>query len=92
MDEAGNENGRQRYTINTGKAGQTLKDVVDNYQTLVADYSPKAAAYLVGKRIIRQEKQELLRFKIHCVQFINLSLGLKRKRKRICCDPKAICS
>ena len=35
--KAGNENGRQRYTINTGKAGQTLKDVVDNYQTLVAD-------------------------------------------------------
>ena len=28
--KSGNENGRQRYTINTGKAGQTLKDIVEN--------------------------------------------------------------
>lgn len=76
--KAGNENGRQRYTINTGKAGQTLKDVVDNYQTLVADYSPKAAAYLVGKEDYQAGEAGIASFQDSLRQFINLSLGLER--------------
>ena len=79
--KAGNENnGRQRYTINTGKAGQTLKDVVDNYQTLVADYSQSGGLSrrergLSGRRSRNCFVQDSLR------QFINLSLGLKRNGK-----------
>ena len=79
--KAGNENGRQRYTINTGKAGQTLKDVVDNYQTLVADYSPKAAAYLVGKEDYQAGEAGIASFQYSLRQFINLSLGLKENGK-----------
>lgn len=79
--KAGNENGRQRYTINTGKAGQTLKDVVDNYQTLVADYSPKAAAYFVGKEDYQAGEAGIASFKDSLRQFINLSLGLKENGK-----------
>lgn len=79
--KAGNENGRQRYTINTGKAGQTLKDVVDNYQTLVTDYSPKAAAYLVGKEDYQAGEAGIASFQDSLRQFINLSLGLKENGK-----------
>lgn len=79
--KAGNENGRQRYTINTGKAGQTLNDVVDNYQTLVADYSPKAAAYLVGKEDYQAGEAGIASFQDSLRQFINLSLGLKENGK-----------
>lgn len=79
--KARNENGRQRYTINTGKAGQTLKDVVDNYQTLVADYSPKAAAYLVGKEDYQAGEAGIASFQDSLRQFINLSLGLKENGK-----------
>ena len=79
--KAGNENGRQRYTINTGKAGQTLKDIVDNYQTLVADYSPKAAAYLVGKEDYQAGEAGIASFQDSLRQFINLSLGLKENGK-----------
>lgn len=79
--KAGNENGRQRYTINTGKAGHTLKDVVDNYQTLVADYSPKAAAYLVGKEDYQAGEAGIASFQDSLRQFINLSLGLKENGK-----------
>ena len=79
--KAGNENGRQSYTINTGKAGQTLKDVVDNYQTLVADYSPKAAAYLVGKEDYQAGEAGIASFQDSLRQFINLSLGLKENGK-----------
>lgn len=79
--KSGNENGRQRYTINTGKAGQTLKDIVDNYQTLVADYSPKAAAYLVGKEDYQAGEAGIASFKDSLRQFINLSLGLKENGK-----------
>lgn len=79
--KAGNENGRQRYTINTGKASQTLKDVVDNYQTLVADYSPKAAAYLVGKEDYQAGEAGIASFQDSLRQFINLSLGLKENGK-----------
>lgn len=79
--KAGNENGRQRYTINTGKAGQTLKDVVDNYQTLVADYSPKAAAYFVGKEDYQAGEAGIASFQDSLRQFINLSLGLKENGK-----------
>lgn len=79
--KAGNENGRQRYTINTGKAGQTLKDVVDNYQTLVADYSPKAAAYLVGKEDYQAGEAGIASFQDSLRQFINLSLVLKENGK-----------
>lgn len=79
--KAENENGRQRYTINTGKAGQTLKDVVDNYQTLVADYSPKAAAYLVGKEDYQAGEAGIASFQDSLRQFINLSLGLKENGK-----------
>ena len=79
--KAGNENGRQRYTINTGEAGQTLKDVVDNYQTLVADYSPKAAAYHVGKEDYQAGEAGIASFQDSLRQFINLSLGLKENGK-----------
>lgn len=79
--KSGNENGRQRYTINTGKAGQTLKDIVDNYQTLVADYQPKAAAYLVGREDYQAGENGITAFKESLRQFINLSLELKKDGK-----------
>lgn len=79
--KGGNENGRQRYTINTGKAGQTLKDIVDNYQTLVVNYQPKAAAYLVGKEDYQAGENGISTFKESLRRFIDLSLELKKDGK-----------
>lgn len=79
--KSGNENGRQRYTINTGKAGQTLKDIVDNYQALVADYQPKAAVYMVGKEDYQAREEGISEFKKSLHTFIDLSLALKKGNK-----------
>ena len=79
--KSGNENGRQRYTINTGKAGQTLQEIVGNYQTLVADYQPKAAAYLVGKEDYQAGEEGIVAFQESLHQFIDLSLALKEGDK-----------
>lgn len=40
--------GRQRYVINTGKDGQTLAQIVQDFDTRVSNYNPKAVAYLVS--------------------------------------------
>ncbi len=71
------EYGRQRYTINMGKTGRTLKEIAANYETLVALYQPKAAAYMVGEEDYRQGEAGLNQFKADLKTFIDKSLALK---------------
>ena len=40
--------GRQRFVINTGRAGQTLTDVLNGFDRRVAAYDPRAVAFFVG--------------------------------------------
>lgn len=70
-------NGRQRFAFNTGKAGRTLSDVVDNYETLVADFETKAAVYMVGVEDYSQGEDHLEEFKTDLKNFIDKSLALK---------------
>ncbi len=73
----GVDNGRQRYTINMGKTGRTLTEIAENYETLVALYQPKAAAYMVGEEDYRQGEAGLNQFKADLKTFIDSSLALK---------------
>ena len=47
----------------------------------MADYSPKAAAYLVGKEDYQAGEAGIASFQDSLRQFINLSLGLKETEK-----------
>lgn len=75
--KSGNDNGRQRYTINMGKTGRTLKEIAADYETLVALYQPKAAAYMVSKEDYDQGENGLNQFKADLKTFIDSSLALK---------------
>lgn len=40
---------RERYTINIGRAGQTLEEINEDFYNLVGVYQPRAVALFVGK-------------------------------------------
>ena len=70
-------NGRQRFTFNLGLKGRTLSDIADNYETLIAAYKTKAAAYMVGVEDYSQGESALSEFKADLKSFIDQSLALK---------------
>ena len=72
-----NENGRQRYTINTGKSGRTISDVVSAYDKLVTAFGPKAAVYMIGEEDYSQGDENITQFKKDLKVFIDKSLVLK---------------
>ncbi len=72
-----NENGRQRYTINTGRSGRTLSDVASAYDKLVTAFGPKAAVYMIGEEDYSQGDENIAQFKKDLKVFIDKSLDLK---------------
>ncbi len=48
--QAGSVFKRQRYVINTAKAGLTVSEINDNFDTHVKKYKPKAVAVMVDKK------------------------------------------
>ena len=73
------EYGKQRYTINSGKNGRTLADIVANWDTAVAAYQPKAAAYFVGSEdyAAGADAAKITEFKENLKSFIDHALALK---------------
>lgn len=69
--------GRQRYTFNTGTAGRTITDVVNNFEKLVATFKTKAAVYMVGVEDYSQGTSNVAAFKTALKSFIDQSLALK---------------
>ncbi len=68
---------RQRFVVNAGKAGQTLSDIVETYETRIAAYEPKAAVYLVGSDDWKKGDDGLAKFKTDLTSFIEKSLDLR---------------
>ena len=84
---AGDDPTRQRYMINTAKAGQTLEDVVENWDAKVTKYDPRAVAYLVGVEDYSQGPAHIGEFKESLRAFIDKALAEKannKSRRRIC--------
>lgn len=73
----GDDPTRQRYTINTAKEGQTLADIVDNWDVKVTQYQPKAVAYMVGAEDYKQGADHIEAFKESLKQFIDKALAEK---------------
>lgn len=73
-----NENALQRYVINTAKKGQTITDIVQNYNVCVEKYDPKTAAYMIGKEDYLLGSKALDGFKKNLNQFIENSLALRK--------------
>lgn len=71
------DNTRQRQTINVGKAGRTLSEILTDWDSLVTAYSPKAVSYFVGKEDYGKGTDHIQTFKTELKQFIEKSLAEK---------------
>lgn len=69
--------GRQRYMINTGKAGNTMADIKDQFDNLVGKYDPRALAVMVGKEDYQAGTEELEAFKASLGALADKALGLR---------------
>ena len=73
----GNPN-RERYVINSGKTGNTLADVLANYDRLVVENDPKAISYIVGKEDYKTADETTINtFKEDLRDLINRGLALR---------------
>ena len=70
-------NARQRYTFNTATAGQTLADIVENFDARVAAFKTKAIVYMVGVEDYSLGTDGVAEFKANLKSFIDQSLALK---------------
>ncbi len=68
---------RQRYVVNVSKKGQTLTDVAENYESLIAKFDPRGAIYMVDKEDYSQGEDALEGFKADLKAFIDQSLRLR---------------
>ena len=68
----------QRYTINTGKDGQTLANVVTNFATRVSNYNPRAVVYLVTSADTADEN-----FATNLESFLNSCLALRNSESLV---------
>lgn len=69
--------GRQRYMINTGKAGNTIADVKDQFEKLVGKYDPRALAVMVGEEDYQAGTEGLEAFKASLQTLADKALGLR---------------
>ncbi|MBQ8797478.1 MAG: S-layer homology domain-containing protein [Oscillospiraceae bacterium] len=72
-----NWNGRQRYTINVGKAGQTLADSLAKFDARAAALDPRAAVYLVGAEDYEAGQNGVEAFKTNLAAYIEKALALR---------------
>lgn len=69
--------GRQRYTINTGKAGNTIKNIDEQFDNLVAKYDPRALAVMVGEEDYLAGADGLVKFKETLTHLAEKALTLR---------------
>lgn len=69
---------RQRYTINTAKKGQTLKEIVENWDSRVKIFDPKAVVYLVGAEEYEKGIDGIADFQIQLEKFLEKALALRK--------------
>lgn len=69
--------GRQRYMINTGKAGNTMADIKDQFDNLVGKYDPRALAVMVGKEDYQAGTEGLEAFKASLGALVDKALVLR---------------
>lgn len=69
--------GRQRYMINTGKAGNTMADIKDQFDNLVGKYDPRALAVMVGKEDYQAGTEGMEAFKASLGALADKALGLR---------------
>lgn len=74
---AGNDPTRQRYVINRGKSGQTIADIVENWEEQVTRFDPRAIAYMVGVEDYEKGADHIDAFKDSLAQLIDLGLAEK---------------
>lgn len=72
-----NENQMQRYTINAGAEGRSIREVVEGYESLVAGIDPRVVVYLVGREDYQKGEAGLERFRQDLKTFIDLTLALR---------------
>ena len=68
---------RQRYTFNTAYEGQTLADIVNNFEARVSTFKNKAIVYMVGAEDFNEGAAGIDAFKQNLKSFIDQSLALK---------------
>ncbi len=77
---AGDDLTRQRYTINTAKAGQQLSQIIENWEQKVSKFDPRAVAYMVGVEDYKQGMPHVEEFKRSLEQFIENALQEKKNQ------------
>ena len=70
-------NSRQRYTINVGKAGQTLADSLASFDRRAAELDPRAAVYLVGEEDYRAGAAGIDAFKSNLEAYVRRAVKLR---------------
>ena len=70
-------NSRQRYTINVGRAGQTLADSLASFDERAAALDPRAAVYLVGEEDYRAGAEGIEAFKTDLLAYIRKAVELR---------------
>lgn len=75
--KSGNVNGRQRYTINNGKEGRTLKEISESFDSLVRTYDPKALAVLVGREEWQNGTEGVESFKAVLTALVDQAMSLR---------------
>ena len=70
-------NSRQRYTINVGRAGQTLADSLARFDERAAALDPRATVYLVGEEDYRAGAEGLDGFKTDLLAYIRKAVELR---------------
>ena len=68
---------RQRYTFSTAYSGQTLADIVNDFENRVATLKTKATVYMLGSEDYNAGNNGISTFKTNLKQFIDQSLALK---------------
>lgn len=75
--KSGSLMGRQRYTINTGKSGNTLADVNNGFDTLVGKYDPRALSVFVGEEDYQAGQAGIEAFKETLAALTEKAMGLR---------------
>lgn len=75
--KSGNENGRERFVINTAKAGKGIADIDRDFDNLVDAYAPRVVDYMLGEEDYQKGADYLATFKERLHSFIEKGLALR---------------
>ncbi|MGT2827999.1 discoidin domain-containing protein, partial [Streptococcus himalayensis] len=75
--------GRQRYVINTAKAGAKIGTIAENFEKYVGQFAPKAVGYMLGVEDYDAGSEGLETFKTGLKSFIDSSLALHNHQGKV---------